>query len=227
MADRDGFDPSFLSAAASCALRDASADAATLKTYFQTNLRYVDPLFYTNLFNRLVREVPSDPRVVTVAKETSQALPVIDFVYMDVGCWAGAGNNQETKAKGWTKHREFGVICGYMILLCAFVPEEKPNYYDRYSNPQAWDTDTRQLAPSVLIDATLTRHPDWPRIADAAGHAGKLCSQFQALRARRHGTHLHLRSRARAQEDDAHHDFPRRHARAGRDQFSERAHRAR
>jgi hypothetical protein len=103
---------------------------------------------------------------VTVAKETSQALPVIDFVYLDVGCWAGNGDDQQTIAKGWTKHREFGVVCGYVILLCAFVPETKPNYYDRYSNPQAWDTDTRQLAPSALIDATITRHPDWPRVAD-------------------------------------------------------------
>jgi hypothetical protein len=168
MADRwlDGFDPSFLSAAASCALRNGRTDAATLEAYFRTNLRYVDPLFYTNIFSRLARKVPSDPRVVTVAKETSQALPVIDFVYLDVGCWAGNGDDLDTKAKGWTKHREFGVVSGYVILLCAFVPQEKPNYYDRYSNPQAWNTKTRQLVPSPLIDATLTRHPDWPRVAD-------------------------------------------------------------
>ncbi len=161
MSDRwlDGFDPRFLRAAASCALRDASANSATLETYFQTNLRYVDPLFYTNLFSRLARETPSDPRVVTVEKETTQALPVIDFVYLDVGCWAGAGRKD-----GWTKHREFGVLCGYVVLLCAFTSKEKLDYYDRYFNPPAWPPASGQLAPSPLIDATITRHPDWPRV---------------------------------------------------------------
>jgi len=156
-----GFEPWFLDAAASCALRNGKADAATLENYFQTKLRYIDYPLYSSLSKRLATETPSDPRVVTVAKETTQALSSIHFVYMDVGCWAGSGRNNE-----WTKHREFGVVCGHLILLCSFALEKRLDYYARYANPTRWNTNPGQLVQTPLIDATITRHPDWPNVRE-------------------------------------------------------------
>jgi len=164
MADswREGFEPWFLRAAASCALRNADADTATLETYFQTKLRYIDSPLYTSLAKRLAAETPLDPRVVTVAKETTQALSPIHFVYVDVGCWAGDGDDEKRKTHGWTKHREFGLAFGHLIVLCAFAGKEGPAHYSRYANPTAWDKESGQLAQTQLVDATITRHPDWP-----------------------------------------------------------------
>ena len=163
MADRwtEGFEPWFLDSAASCALRDGKADSATQENYFQTKLRYIDAPLYTGLSNRLAAETPSDSRVVTVAKETTQALSPVHFAYMDVGCWVGSGRDNE-----WTRHREFGVVYGHLILLCAFASKAKLDYYDRYKNPNPWDANAGHLVPSPLIDATITRHTDWPKVQE-------------------------------------------------------------
>ena len=153
-----GFEPWFLDAAASCALRDTKADATTLENYFQTKLRYIDYPSYSSLSKKLAAETPSDSRVVTVAKKTTQALSSIHFVYMDVGCWAGSN--------GWTRHREFGLVFGHSILLCAFAKTDELGHYASYANPPAWNAKSGQLDPSSLIDATITRHPDWPKVQE-------------------------------------------------------------
>ena len=170
MVDRwtEGFEPWFLDAAASCALRNGNADAATLENYFQTKLRYIDSPLYTSLSNRLAAEKPSDSRVVTVAKETTQALSPIHFVYMDVGCWAGSGGKE-----GWARHREFGLVFGHLILLCAFAGATGPDHYAHYANPSAWSSEPGQLSPTQLIDATLTRHPDWPKVQELLSRLSK------------------------------------------------------
>ena len=155
----EGFEPWFLDAAASRALRNLNADAAALEDYFRTKLRYIDSHRYTSLSKKLSTETPSDPRIVTTAKETTQALSPIHFVYMDVGCWAGSGGHS-----GWTKHREFGLVYGHLILLCAFASKNKRGHYACYSNAPVWPPESGQLAPSSLIDATVTRHPDWPPV---------------------------------------------------------------
>jgi hypothetical protein len=161
-----GFEPWFLDAASSCALRNADTDTATLENYFRTKLRYIDAGCYTKLSKKLTTETPLDPRVVTVEKETTQALSPIHFVYMDVGCWAGTGDDEATRTNGWTKHREFGIVFGHLILLCALASKGGPDHYARYTNPPAWDKDSGQLVPSPLIDATITRHPDWPKVQE-------------------------------------------------------------
>ena len=124
------------------------------------------PPLYTSLAKRLAAETPSDPRVVTVAKETTQALSPIHFVYVDVGCWAGDGEDEKRKTHGWTKHREFGLAFGHLIVLCAFAGKEGPAHYSRYANPTAWDKESGQLAQTQLVDATITRHPDWPKVQE-------------------------------------------------------------
>ncbi|MBN2577285.1 MAG: hypothetical protein JXP73_22170 [Deltaproteobacteria bacterium] len=152
-----GFSPSFLDAAAACALTNASAVTdATLLDYFETRLGYVNYPAYSRLSKRLAAANPLGPRVVTVAKETSQALSQIHFVYMDVGCWAGNGGKDE-----WPRHREFGVVHGDLALLCAFVSDKSG--CPHYGEPPAWKKEG-QLAPSPLVDAAVNRHPDWPRI---------------------------------------------------------------
>jgi hypothetical protein len=127
-----GFEPWFLDAAASCALRNSAVDTATLESYFRTKLRYIDSNHYTRLSKKLATEIPSDPRVVTVEKETTQALSPIHVAYMDVGCWTGSGQRNE-----WTRHREFGLVYGHLILLCAFSNKDGIDHYVRYANPPA------------------------------------------------------------------------------------------
>jgi|GEM_PF-2944096 len=161
------FESGFLDAAASCALRNGKADSATLENYFQTKVRVVDYPGYSNLSQRMAQEPLADPRVVTVAKETTQALSPVHFLYMDVGCWAGRGEDKDTGIEGWTKHREFGVVYGHLVLLCAFADlkkVEKHEQLDAYGSPLLWNPKSTQLPPSPYIEHGIARHPDWPKV---------------------------------------------------------------
>ncbi len=152
-----GFSPRFRKAAPLCSATNmAAAGAETLTDYFETRLGYVDYPAYARLSRQLASENRSGPRVVTVAKETSQALSQIHFVYMDVGCWAGDGGD-----KGWPRHREFGLVHGHLALLCAFVDEKTA--CPHYGNPPPWGK-PGELTGSPLVDATINRHPDWPPV---------------------------------------------------------------
>ena len=152
-----GFSPRFLSAASRCSATNMlAAGSDTLTDYFESRLGYVDYPAYARLSRRLAGENPAGPRVVTVAKETSQALSQIHFVYLDVGCWAGNGGERE-----WPRHREFGLVHGHLALLCAFVGKDLA--CPHYSNPPPW-RNRGELAGSPLVDAVITRHPDWPPV---------------------------------------------------------------
>ncbi len=147
------FEPWFVRAARTCALWNNDTDASTLSDYFRTKLRYIDYPKYSQLSQKLATETPCDPNVVSLAHDNSLALSPIHFAYMDVGCWAGNGGEND-----WTRHREFGVVHGHLAVLCAYA--KKPGEHRRYSNPPSWDS-FKTSTPNPLIDTTIIRHPDW------------------------------------------------------------------
>src|SRR6266542_3310214 len=123
MTDRwiKGFEPSFSGAASAWARSNGSLEGEALIDYFRTRLRIIDYGLYQTLSSKLATETPSDSKVAVVDQDTSIAPSAIHFVYMDVGCWAGDGK------PGWTKHREFGLVHGRVVVLCSFSIE--PEYY--------------------------------------------------------------------------------------------------
>ena len=124
-----GFDPRFLDAASDWARTNGKLEGDPLGTYFRTSLRCVNSEWYQKLATKLAAETPSDPKVVAVGQNNSVALLPIHFVYMDVGCWAGDGG------AGWTRHREFGVAYGHIVVLCSFGVDLA---YYRQLNPPKW-----------------------------------------------------------------------------------------
>ena len=118
-----GFEPWFRDAASAWARTNGNLEGEQLSTYFQTKLRFIHYGWCEKLLNKLARETPSDAKVAVVDQNTSLALSPIHFVYMDVGCWAGDGD------PGWTKHREFGLVHGHLVVLCGFG--DAPDYYYR------------------------------------------------------------------------------------------------
>ena len=144
------FETWFVDAARTCALMDASASPKTFADYFETRLRYVDYDPYQELAEKLKKENPKGPKVVSTAHDNSLALAPLHFVYMDVGCWAGSGEKDM-----WSRHREFGVVYGPIVVLCAFGKDAE---YARYGKPPAWEAfETSGSTPT--IDATIRRHP--------------------------------------------------------------------
>jgi hypothetical protein len=159
MTDRwfKGFEPWFLDASSAWARSNGSLEGDQLTDYFRTRLRYIDYGLYKRLSGKLAAETPTDSKVAVVDQKTSMALSGIHFVYMDVGCWAGDGKS------GWTKHREFGLVHGYVVVLCSFSDE--PDYYSpKKLNAPTWDTLKRERASTPFIDAVILRHPDFPPI---------------------------------------------------------------
>ena len=152
------FEPWFVNAARACALWNNDTDSGTQSDYFRTKLRYIDYSWHLKLSQKLADETPRDPNVVSLAHDNSLALSPIHFAYMDVGCWAGDGGD-----KGWTKHREFGVVRGHLAVLCAFAKD--PSQYRSYSNPPSWGS-FKNPTPSPFVDATITSHPDWRPVSD-------------------------------------------------------------
>lgn len=151
------FETWFVDAARTCALMDASASPKTFADYFETRLRYVDYDPYQELAEKLKKENPKGPKVVSTAHDNSLALAPLHFVYMDVGCWAGSGEKDM-----WSRHREFGVVYGPIVVLCAFGKDAE---YARYGKPPAWEAfETSGSTPT--IDATIRRHPKWDRVHD-------------------------------------------------------------
>jgi hypothetical protein len=153
----DGFEPSFKDAAERCALRGGNADASTLERYFETRLLRLNP----KPGGRLAAS--GEARVVTVDGETSHAFSRVHIIYLDVGCWAGKGGEDQ-----WPRHREFGVAHGQLVLLCAFsqMPTQptEPDPYAAYGNPQVWNHEASSLTSTALVDATIVHNPDWPKV---------------------------------------------------------------
>lgn len=149
---RGCFDPSFTGAAEQWAQRNGSSDSGIQTDYFRTELRYVDPSSYGKLNQKVISEQGWAPKLST-AKYNSVTLAPLDFVYMDVGCWAGHGGKGN-----WPAHREFGVVYGHMVVLCAYAKSRGD--YDRYLNPPTWKK-FGSAAQSKAIDVTIVQHPDW------------------------------------------------------------------
>jgi len=159
MTDRwlKGFEPWFLDASSDWARSNGSLEGVALSEYFRTRLRYIDFALYQKLSTKLSAETPSDSKVAVVNQDTSMALSPIHFVYMDVGCWAGDGK------PGWTRHREFGLVHGHIVVLCRFGDE--PEYYsEKKLNAPVWRDFPRTSTP--FIDATILKHPDFPPLQD-------------------------------------------------------------
>jgi hypothetical protein len=158
MADKwiSGFEPWFLDAAASWARTNGNLDGEQLSTYFQTKLRYIHFGWCEKLLTKLASETPSDPKVAVVDQDTSMALSPIHFVYMDVGCWAGDGE------PGWTRHREFGLVNGHVVVLCSFSND--PDYYKNKLKPPTWAKFKGALTSTPMIDASISKHPDFQPI---------------------------------------------------------------
>src|SRR3990172_6026804 len=50
--------------------------------------------------------------------------PLGECICMDVGCWTGDGEKSE---RNHQRHRDFGVVCGNMAVLCSFPGKDKSN----------------------------------------------------------------------------------------------------
>jgi len=159
MSDRwiKGFEPWFLDSAAAWARSNGHLEGEPLAEYFQTRLRCIDYGLYQKLATKLAAETPSDPKVAVVDQKVSMALSPIHFVYMDVGCWAGAGGKT-----GWTKHREFGLVHGHVAVLCSF--SEEPKYYSKDLNAPLWPVLFKNRTATPNIDVAVLNHPDFPPI---------------------------------------------------------------
>jgi hypothetical protein len=131
MADKwlSGFDPDFLNAAATCTRTGNNTDNSTRQKYFETKLRYSHFDWFTKLGSRLGSTIKA-PKVAADGQVNTLGLAGIQFIYMDVGCWAGNGK------PGWTKHREFGVVFGHLVFLCSF------GYELGYHHPERQDDGT-------------------------------------------------------------------------------------
>ena len=153
---KNGFESSFLDAA-------KSASTATL---FQTALPFRNVDRFIDLTNRLDAECRSAARVACTTKETSHALSPVQFVYMDVGCWTGDGKKQDSSESNWPMHREFGIVHGPLVLLCAYSNSKNEKSYSDYGKPSAWIESTTRLVRSPTVDDTLCDHPDWKPVGD-------------------------------------------------------------
>ena len=150
-----GFEPWFLEAAADWAKSNGNLEGEGLSTYFQTKLRFIDYALYQRVSTKLAARTPSDSKVAVVEGDASIALSPIHFVYMDVGCWTGDGE------PGWTKHREFGLVYGYVAVLCSFG--DQPEYYKKLKFP-TWLDFNRRTASTPLLNITIKKHPDFEPI---------------------------------------------------------------
>jgi hypothetical protein len=56
-----------------------------------------------------------------------------EYVCMDVGCWTGDGEKSE---KNHQRHRDFGVVCGNMAVLCSFPGKTGNDKKKAASNPK-------------------------------------------------------------------------------------------
>jgi hypothetical protein len=159
MADKwlSGFDPDFLDAAATCARRGNKADTVTRQKYFETKLRYSHFDWFTKLGSRLGNTIK--PPKVAAGQVNTLGLAGIQFIYMDVGCWAGNGK------PGWTKHREFGVVFGHLVFLCSF------GYKLEYHHPEPilW-VNFKTATLEDRIDPAIRIHPDYPRVKEFLDH---------------------------------------------------------
>jgi hypothetical protein len=157
MADKwiSGFEPWFLDAAAAWARTNGKLEGEQRSTYFQTKLRFIHYGWCEKLLTKLAAETPADPKVAVVDEDTSMALSPIHFIYMDVGCWAGDGK------PGWTKHREFGLVYGHLVVLCSFGDE--PGYHKKSESP-SWILFKGDPKSTPMIDAAIIKHPDYARI---------------------------------------------------------------
>lgn len=153
------FETRFVDAARTCALADTLTSRGTLAAYFETTLGYVDYAEYQKLAKKIVDDnKKGPPRSVSTAHDNSLALAPLHFTYMDVGCWAGSGND-----KMWPRHREFGVVYGPIVVLCAFAA--KPAEYARYGSPPSWEA-FGSAVTTHAIDATIRKHPRWEPVGD-------------------------------------------------------------
>jgi len=157
-----GFDPDFLDAAATCARTGNSKDnIPALRKYFDTKLRCSRFDWFTKLASRLGSTAKA-PKLVAAGQVNTLGLAGIQFIYMDVGCWAGAARDD---AHGWTKHREFGVVFGHLVFLCSFG--WAPHYYD--PEPVLW-SNFKGAKPEDRIDPAIKIHPDFPRVKAFLDH---------------------------------------------------------
>jgi len=152
----EDFESEFNQAASTWAMRNGSSDKAILADYFRTKLRYLGTAPYSKLGQLLLWEQGWAPKV-SLAQDNSLALPSMDFVYMDVGCWAGHGEGS------WPRHREFGVVYGNLVVLCAYG--RGVDNYSRYLDRPLVDS-FNEATKSPIADGSITRHPDWHVVKD-------------------------------------------------------------
>jgi hypothetical protein len=169
-----GFEPWFLDASSAWARSNGGLEGQQLTDYFRTRLRYVDYGLYQKLSTKLAAETPADPKVAVVDQDTSMALSPLHFVYMDVGCWAGDGEG------AWTRHREFGVVHGHVVILCSFSKE--PEYYTNKLKTPPWQDLRVNRASTPLIDASILNHPDFPPIGDLLDNLAGAADSLGTLR---------------------------------------------
>ncbi len=75
----------------------------------------------------------------------------ISFVYLDVGAWVGSASGPWGKAG--KIQRDFGVICGPLVLLCSFT------YAHKGSSCPAWTKADKTKEPFKSVNALLQKLP--------------------------------------------------------------------
>ncbi len=46
---------------------------------------------------------------------------VATLIYMDVGRWSGSAPTEHDTQSHWGKHRDFGIVCGRLAVLCTYT----------------------------------------------------------------------------------------------------------
>lgn len=166
MANQQGFPARLVEAIGTCTENINEASLTDRDEYFGVDTVYVDPRAYCDILRGLDRSLTAG-----VSSEdfptNSFGQPIIELVYIDVGAWAGSGAPQI----GWTRHRQFGLACGSVVVLCGFgtVDTIQPAFYpfhvpaEEFADPGFLDQ-THEAKTLRFIDMQALRQPDFEPI---------------------------------------------------------------
>lgn len=166
MANQQGFPARLVEAIGPCTKDVKGASLSDREEYFSVDTVYVDPKAYCDILRGLdwnwTAGISSDE-----SPTNSFGQPIIELVYIDVGAWAGSGAPQI----GWTRHRQFGLVCGSVVVLCGFgtLDTIQPAFYpfhvpaEEFTDPGFLDQ-THEAKTLRFIDLQALRQPEFEPI---------------------------------------------------------------
>ena len=89
--------------------------AVSIGDVLKANLKefVVNEKFPASLFTQVASAASATPTQAATGGSGTASPSVASFVYLDVGAWYGSSDK-------WAKRRDFGVVCGPIVLLCGF-----------------------------------------------------------------------------------------------------------